>query len=64
LKTADNGLQFSLRDQSMNQGNQQQNAPSNSAQLVIPDDTLPIISATQLSYGRRAGLGSGVDIRI
>jgi flagellar hook-length control protein FliK len=64
LKTADNGLQFSLRDQSMNQGNQQQNAPSNSAQLVIPDDTLPVISATQLSYGRRAGLGSGVDIRI
>ncbi len=40
LKTADNGLQFSLRDQSM--GRDQTNTPTpDAAQLVVEDDTLP-----------------------
>jgi flagellar hook-length control protein FliK len=65
LKTADNGLQFTLRDQSFaggqnnGAGSQQSNNP---AQVVIPDADLPPVAATQ-AYAR-AGLGSGVDIRV
>jgi flagellar hook-length control protein FliK len=64
LKTADNGLQFTLRDQSFagqNGGNGGGAQPS-AAQLVIPDVDQPVIQATQI-YSR-AGLGSGVDIRV
>ena len=64
LKTADNGLQFTLRDQSFagqNGGNGAGAQPS-PAQLVIPDADQPVIQATQV-YSR-AGLGSGVDIRV
>jgi flagellar hook-length control protein FliK len=68
LKTGDNGLQFSLRDQSMSGQNQSfggQNNGSGSqstAHLVIPDADLRPIAAAQI-YAR-AGLGSGLDIRI
>lgn len=62
LKTDSNSLQFSLRDQPMYRDtNQDQSA--NAAQLVIPDDSLPI-EATQRGYGRLAGLGGGLDIRV
>jgi flagellar hook-length control protein FliK len=64
LKTADNGLQFTLRDQSFtgqnNNGSGSQS--NNSAQVVIPDADLTPIAATQI-YSR-AGLGSGIDIRV
>jgi flagellar hook-length control protein FliK len=63
LKTADNSLQFSLRDQST--GQQQNNTPAaRIAQIVVPDSTLPIIDATQSNYSRLAGLRGGIDIRI
>jgi chemotaxis protein MotD len=64
LKTADNGLQFTLRDQSFSgQSNNGSNSQSNgSAQLVVPDADLSPIAATQIYT--RAGLGSGVDIRV
>ena len=70
LKTADDGLQFSLRDQSLSGQNQSFSGQNNgagpqtgsSAQLVIPDADLPPSAATQI-YAR-GGLGSGVDIRI
>ncbi len=65
LKTADNGLQFSLRDQSFagqqnnNGGNgTQQNTP----QLVVPDASLPTVQSAQIY--NRLGLGTGVDIRV
>ena len=65
LKTADNGLQFSLRDQSFagqngqngNTGNQ-----SGAAQLVIPDADQPTVATTQI-YSR-VGRLSGIDIRV
>ena len=67
LKTSDNGLQFSLRDQSAYQQNQQQQQQTsnggNTAQLVVTDDTLPP-DVTQRSYGRLAGLGGGLDIQV
>jgi chemotaxis protein MotD len=69
LKTADNGLQFSLRDQSLSGQNQSFTGQNGSgsqtgsnAQLVIPDTDLTPSAATQI-YAR-AGLGSGLDIRI
>jgi flagellar hook-length control protein FliK len=64
LKTADNGLQFTLRDQSFagQNGGSGSGAQPSAAQLVIPDAEAPVIQATQI-YSR-AGLGSGVDIRV
>jgi flagellar hook-length control protein FliK len=62
LKTADNGLQFSLRDQSMNQ--QQTGGRSDTAQLVVKDETLPSIDVIPQNYGRLAGQGGGLDIRV
>ena len=64
LKTADNGLQFTLRDQSFagQNGSSGSGAQPSAAQLVIPDAEAPVIQATQI-YSR-AGLGSGVDIRV
>jgi flagellar hook-length control protein FliK len=70
LKTADDGLQFSLRDQTLSGQNQSFAGQNNgsgtqsgsSAQLVIPDADLTASAATQI-YAR-AGLGTGLDIRI
>jgi flagellar hook-length control protein FliK len=63
LRTADNGLQFTLRDQSFaGQNNGSGAQPNSAAQLVIPDADLTPVAATQI-YSR-AGLGSGVDIRV
>jgi chemotaxis protein MotD len=63
LKTADNSLQFSLRDQST--GQQQSNTPApRTVQIVMPDSTLPMTDATQSNYSRLAGLRGGIDIRV
>jgi flagellar hook-length control protein FliK len=61
LKTTDNGLQFSLRDQSLNQ--QQANRNPDAAQLVVQDETQPIDVIPQ-NYSRPAGAGGGLDIRV
>jgi flagellar hook-length control protein FliK len=61
LKTANNGLQFSLRDQS---ANEQQAGPSpGAAVLVASDEGLPSIDVIPQRY-RLAGQGSGLDIRV
>lgn len=62
LKTANNGLQFSLRDQSMNE--QQASAALDTAQIVVNDETLPSVDVIPQRYGRLAGQGSGLDIRV
>jgi flagellar hook-length control protein FliK len=63
LKTADNGLQFSLRDQTM--GREQSHMPAPAiAQIVVKDSALPALDATQLNYSRLAGLRGGIDIRV
>lgn len=69
LKTADNGLQFSLRDQSMGQQQQQQNpgntgANTTNAQIVVDDGSLTPINATSSGYSRLVGLNGGLDIRV
>lgn len=63
LKTGDGALQFSLRDHAMSR-NDDKDAGTNAAALVVPDADLPAIEATQRGYGRLLGLGSGVDIRV
>ena len=62
LKTADNGLQFSLRDQSTSQ--QQTNGSANVAQIMVQDETLPSADAIPQNYGRLLGQGGGLDIRV
>jgi flagellar hook-length control protein FliK len=62
LKTADNGLQFSLRDQPMSQ--QQTGGGSDTAQIVMQDEMLPPADVIPQNYGRLAGQGGGLDIRV
>ena len=61
LKTANNGLQFSLRDQSMNE--QQAGTSPGAAVLVATDESLPSIDVIPQRY-RPAGQGGGLDIRV
>ena len=61
LKTANNGLQFSLRDQSMNE--QQAGTSPGAAAMVATDESLPSIDVIPQRY-RLAGQGSGLDIRV
>ena len=62
LKTAGNGLQFSLRDQPMSQ--QQTGGGSDTAQIVMQDEMLPPADVIPQNYGRLAGQGGGLDIRV
>ena len=65
LKTADNGLQFTLRDQSFAGQNGQSGhggSQANTATIVIPDADQPATPATQI-YSRFARV-SGIDIRV
>jgi flagellar hook-length control protein FliK len=62
LKTADNSLQFSLRDQSM--GQQQTSAGPDAAQMIVTDETQSPIDVIPQNYGRLAGTGGGLDIRV
>jgi flagellar hook-length control protein FliK len=62
LKTADNSLQFSLRDQSM--GQQQTSAGPDAAQVIVTDEQSSSIDVIPQNYGRLAGTGGGLDIRV
>jgi flagellar hook-length control protein FliK len=61
LKTSDNSLQFSLRDQSA--GRQQDGTDAGARAPVVDDDAAPI-EALPSSYIRLAGFGNGLDIRV
>jgi flagellar hook-length control protein FliK len=61
LKTANNGLQFSLRDQSMNE--QQAGTSPGAAVLVATDESLPSLDVIPQRH-RLAGQGGGLDIRV
>jgi flagellar hook-length control protein FliK len=62
LKTADNGLQFSLHDQSANR--QQDDTSGRPAQIIIRDETLDPIETASSPYARLAQLRGGLDIRV
>ena len=62
LKTSDNGLQFSLRDQAF-AGRDDRNG-SDGARIVIADPELPAAEAAPTAYGLTLRGGSGIDIRV
>jgi flagellar hook-length control protein FliK len=62
LTTSDQGMQFSLRDQSF--AGSDEGALPNATRLVLPEDDTATIEAIRQGYGRRIGLGGGIDIRV
>jgi flagellar hook-length control protein FliK len=61
LKTSDNALQFSLRQQTLahhDSGTQQ------AARVFVPEDDPGPLDALRQGYGRLLGLGGGLDIRV
>jgi flagellar hook-length control protein FliK len=65
LKTADNALQFSLRDQGgFGSQNPYSNggSPAGAARVIIPDRDMPSVDAA--GYGRASGSSTGLDIRV
>ncbi len=61
LKTSDQGMQFSLRDQSF--ADQTDSLPL-AASLVLPQDDIVPLEAIRQGYGQLIGLGGGIDIRV
>jgi flagellar hook-length control protein FliK len=67
LKTADNALQFSLRDHGGFGGQNpypNNGSPAGAARVIIPDRELPPVDASTASYGRAIGARAGIDIRV
>jgi chemotaxis protein MotD len=70
MKSADGGLQFSLRDQSssgqQNGNGQNPNSESgrNAQRLIVTEDNAIPAAVAGRNYGRMLGSSSGVDIRI
>jgi len=62
LKTSDNALEFSLRQQGFAQNDQPQDG--HSARITVSDDDPAPLEALRQGYGRLLGLGGGLDIRV
>jgi flagellar hook-length control protein FliK len=62
LKTGEQGLEFSLRNQSFDRDQGGRNE-SGASRLIIPDEVQPSSPAAG-GYGRRLGIGGGIDIRV
>ncbi|MBX9776070.1 MAG: flagellar hook-length control protein FliK [Xanthobacteraceae bacterium] len=62
LKTSDNSLQFSLRDQSFTGRNDQ--GGSNNQRLLIADPELPAAEGATAAYGLSMRGNGGIDIRV
>jgi flagellar hook-length control protein FliK len=63
LKTSDNGLQFTLRDQAF-AGRDDERAAPEAARVIVPDSELEPVATVPGGYGRVLRLGGGIDIRI
>jgi flagellar hook-length control protein FliK len=64
FKTADGGLQFSLRDQSSSGQNSGKEAGRNAQRLVVSDEEIIPVAVAGRTYGRVLGSSNGVDIRV
>ena len=63
LKTGEHALEFSLRDQMGGRDHgERQDARHNC--IVVPDDEAQPVAVARNGYGRLAGLGTGIDIRV
>jgi chemotaxis protein MotD len=60
LKTADNGLEFSLRDQAFSRD---ERPSQNPARVFVPDQEAPALEAARHGY-RRLSASGGIDIRV
>ena len=63
LKTADNALEFQLRDQGFADNDNKRENARDGTQVIIPDDDATVLEAKR-GYGRLLGLGNGLDIRV
>jgi chemotaxis protein MotD len=63
LKTSDNGMQFSLRDQSANQ-QQSNNRGHNTAHIVVNDEQVIARGAVTRDYSRYSSRAGGLDISV
>jgi chemotaxis protein MotD len=63
LRTADNGLQFTLRDQAF-AGRDDNASKSGVARIVVPDPDLAPVDTARTGHGRLLGPGGGIDIRV
>ena len=61
LKTPDNAMEFSLRQQFAQNDDQ---GASNAVKIVVSDDEAAPFPAQRQSYGRLLGAGGGLDIRV
>jgi chemotaxis protein MotD len=64
LKTGDSGLQFSLRDQSTPQRQDDGGSHRHAQRLVIAEEDAVPAEIAGRSYGRKLGASGGVDIRV
>jgi flagellar hook-length control protein FliK len=64
LKTGEQGLEFSLRDQMLGREHNDEKAQSRAARMVVADDEAQPSAAARNEYGRLIGLGAGIDIRV
>jgi flagellar hook-length control protein FliK len=65
LKTSDNGLQFSLRDQGQQSARGDDNGSGrNSQRLMIAEEETIVAETAGRSYGRMIGQRTGIDIRV
>lgn len=65
LKTGQNGLQFSLRDQSSGQQNSNNGQAERQQQhLVISETAAPPLVASNITYSYAASTSRGLDIRV
>ncbi|MFL5033300.1 MAG: flagellar hook-length control protein FliK [Xanthobacteraceae bacterium] len=62
LKTGEQGLEFSLRNQAFDRDHGGRNE-SGASRLIIPDEAQPS-GPVSSGYGRRFGIGGGIDIRV
>jgi flagellar hook-length control protein FliK len=62
LKTSDNGMQFSLRDQAF--AERHDRGDSHGARTLIADPELPATEGAATAYGLSLRGGSGIDIRV
>jgi flagellar hook-length control protein FliK len=62
LKTSDNGMQFSLRDQAF--AERHDRGDSHGARTLIADPELPPTEGATTAYGMTLRGGSGIDIRV
>jgi chemotaxis protein MotD len=61
LKTSDNALQFSLRQQTFTHDDA---SAQHVARVIVPEDDPAPLEALRQGYGRLLGLGGGLDIRV